>query len=414
MGTRVAPAVGAAGVFVVALLGGCASPGPPLPPTLKLPRVVVDLSAERAGDEVTLRWTTPALTTDRLAITESITAEVCREAIAAPPTSKLPLYRQTTPCMPVRTVEVKPGASEVVDPLPAGLTSATAGLLAYWVQLRNADGHTAGPSGALLVASGPAPARLDGLTGTATKAGVLLQWTPGAAGPAQGAGAGDVVEVDRTATDARRADARAGAGLGTGLGTGPGPKRASELMGAAKAPAEALFRVGVATGPNAAKDGGAIDHTAQVGHSYRYTAQRVRTVEFGGLKLEVRSAVSDAVTVEMRDVFPPEAPLGLVAVPGFAAVSDGAQRPTGASAIDLSWQPVMEPRVAGYRVYRRDLGGASPEVWRRVGPELVAVPGYRDVSVAAGQRYAYRVTAVGDAGSESGPSGEVAETAPGP
>jgi hypothetical protein len=161
----------------------------------------------------------------------------------------------------------------------------------------------------------------------------------------------------------------------------------------------------------APKDGGAVDHTAAIGHTYRYTVQRVREVALGGQRLEVRSAESDAVTVEVRDVFPPEAPAGLVAVPGFAGAAGGQ---TGGAAIDLSWQPDTEARVAGYRVYRRDIDGATPDAWRRVGPELVAVPAYRDLSVAAGQRYAYRVTAVSEAGNESGPSGEVVEGVPGP
>jgi len=40
------------------------------------------------------------------------------------------------------------------------------------------------------------------------------------------------------------------------------------------------------------------------------------------------------------------------------------------------------------------------------------VAAYRDLSVVAGHRYAYRVTAVSEAGNESGPSGEVVEIAP--
>src|SRR5579863_10782647 len=44
-------------------LAGCASPGPPLPPSLKLPEVVSSgLTATRVGDEVRLHWTTPART----------------------------------------------------------------------------------------------------------------------------------------------------------------------------------------------------------------------------------------------------------------------------------------------------------------------------------------------------------------
>ena len=65
--------------------------------------------------------------------------------------------------------------------------------------------------------------------------------------------------------------------------------------------------------------------------------------------------------VVMQDVFPPEAPVGLVAVPGPGS-------------IDLSWEAGAEPgaesgtrpgrvQVAGYRVYRRDEAGGE---WRRL------------------------------------------------
>jgi fibronectin type 3 domain-containing protein len=43
---------------------------------------------------------------------------------------------------------------------------------------------------------------------------------------------------------------------------------------------------------------------------------------------------------------------------------------------------------------------------------VVRVAAFRDVTVAFGQRYTYRVTAVSDAGNESAASGEVTETAP--
>jgi fibronectin type 3 domain-containing protein len=86
------------------------------------------------------------------------------------------------------------------------------------------------------------------------------------------------------------------------------------------------------------------------------------------------------------------------------------QRP----AIDLSWEPDLEPRVAGYRVYRRDLDGDAASVWQQLGSELMPMAAYRDLSVVAGRRYAYRVTAVSEAGNESAPSGVVVETAPVP
>src|ERR1035441_7007917 len=67
------------------LLAGCASPGPPLPPSLKLPEIVSASSetATRAGDEVRLHWTTPSRTTDKMLIAGPVTAEICREVLGA-------------------------------------------------------------------------------------------------------------------------------------------------------------------------------------------------------------------------------------------------------------------------------------------------------------------------------------------
>ena len=72
--------------------------------------------------------------------------------------------------------------------------------------------------------------------------------------------------------------------------------------------------------------------------------------------------------------------------PGQSAAQTGEQaapqiqRP----AIDLSWEPDLEPRVAGYRVYRRDLDGDAASVWQQLGSELMPMAAYRDLSVVAG------------------------------
>jgi hypothetical protein len=383
-----------AGAVVLALGSGCALPGPPLPPSLKLPAVVTDLSASRTGDAVTLRWTTPEDTTDKLPIKGPIVAEICRETLAATPTAAVGVkVAVTAPCAPVvGHVSVVPGESEMVDVLPAALASGAAQPLAYRVQLRNAAGHTAGPSAAVYAASGAAPEAIEGLRAKATKVGVVLEWRAEASVP-EDAGVG-AVELDRVWVDAP-ATTSGGKAAKSDLG----------LAAPAKEPVEARLRV------EAAEDaGGTTDRGAQIGHTYRYAAQRVRTLNVGGKMLEVRSVASASVTVAVRDVFPPETPVGLVAVPGFAGADDATRK----AAIDLSWEPDMDARLAGYRVYRRELDGTAPEVWRTLGAELVTVPAYRDLSVAAGQRYAYRVTAVSGAGNESGPSADVVETAPAP
>ncbi len=359
-------------VFVV----GCASPGPALPPSLNLPQVVSDLTVTRVGDEVRLRWTTPERTTDKLEIKGAISAEICRDAVAAPP-----VQASVRGCAAVMHLAMTPGVSEAWDRLPAGLVTGAARLLAYRVVLRNSVGRTAGASGAVYAAAGTAPAGVEGLKGTATKAGAMLEWR--AVG-----GGGDSVELDRTIVPAAAQTTTAV----------PQPivadaTAASEKKRSAKEAAELRLRIGV-------DPGGAIDRTARMGESYRYTAQRVRTVVVGGLSVEMRSAASGNVTVEMLDVFPPDAPLGLVASPGFEGTT-----PT----IDLSWEPGMEAGIAGYRVYRRDGAGGA---WVRLNAALVAMPAYRDASVVGGRQYGYRVTAVDAKGNESGPSGEVVETAP--
>jgi hypothetical protein len=296
--------------------------------------------------------------------------------------------------------------SEALDTLPAELTAQPAQLLAYRVQLRNAAGRTAGATPAVFASSGPAPHAVEELRGRATKAGVVLEWRPEAGGT-------EAVELDRiilqppTATTAATSSA-------TTTKADSGAAHKGGLPGAAKEPLESRFRAGTA-GPSAVDAGGTVDRTAQIDHSYRYTAERVRSVELGGLRLEVRSVASAEIPVEMKDVFPPEAPLGLVAVPGFAGaaevqVGEQAQR----AAIDLSWEPNLEPRVAGYRVYRRDLDGEATAIWRRLNSEPVTMAAYRDLSVVAGRRYAYRVTAVDATGNESARSDEVVETAPAP
>jgi len=287
--------------------------------------------------------------------------------------------------------------------LPAELLSGPARLLAYRVQLRNAAGRTAGPSPAVYAASGSAPAPIDDLRGNASKAGGVLEWKRLAIAAPAGALS---IMLERTTVEQPKTEAAkptAGASAG---------QRQLNLLGAPKEPTVESLRVGGTgdgSGVGGAVDpGGTVDRTAEVGQTYRYTAQRALTVVAGGQTLEVRSAPSSPVTVPMSDTFPPEAPSGLLAVPSFAGEPDAQ-----VAAVDLSWEPNIEPRIAGYRVYRRELGGEGAGSWRLLTAESVQVVAYRDLGVAAGERYVYRVTAVSGAGVESAPSAEVVVVGPG-
>ena len=364
---------------------GCASPGPPLPPSLNLPAELQagELSAARVGDEVRLSWTMPTQNTDKLLIRGRVTAVVCRDTVSGPGGVRGTAGKARggaavggkAQCAEVtRVTEASGAAATAVDRLPAELAEGPERLLAYRVELENAAGRTAGPSPAVYAAAGAAPKPVQGLGAEPTKAGVVLRWR------AAGAGNGsDWVELVRTTVSAPG---------GTTATAGQGG-----LPGAEKHPVEVRLRAGTEDA------GGTIDRTAELGYAYRYTAERVRAVTVGGQRLEERSGVSGGVEVAVRDVFAPDAPKGLVAAPGFAG-----EKP----AIELSWEPDVEPRLAGYRVYRREGAGE----WKRTGPELVTGAEYQDTAVTAGVRYEYRVTAVSSAGNESGPSDVTAETAP--
>ena len=384
-GRWAAPVVLAA---VAAFGTGCASPGHPSAPSLQIPRPASNLSATRQGDQVHLRWTTPSRTTDNVVLKAPITADICRTLVTSPARGT---PSGAVPCATVQSVVVRSGPSEATDQLPPQLATGPHGLLAYRVQLRGSLGKTEGPSLAAFAASGPPPPAIEDLRLTDTKDGALLQWTPH---PAESQAIELTRELVSTATPATPAPARTANPFRTRPGatepTNPGVTHLSAGLG---------------------DSGGALDRSAELGATYRYTAERVLTLVLDTHTLELRSAPSPAVPLTLRDIFPPAAPTALVATPGPGS-------------IDLSWDPATEQRVAGYRVYRADAGAgvnppgaaegaaAAPQQWTRLTQDLLTAPAYRDLSGASGHSYRYRVTAVGSSGNESQPSNEVAESAP--
>jgi len=365
------------------------------------------VSATRNGPTVTVRWTTPERTTDRLLIRGKVDAEVCREMVTVA-AGKVGTARRTAegvsgvagedearPCSAVvAKAVVQPSAvGEVIDTLTAELAAGPPRLLAYRVQLKNAAGRTAGASGEVFAATGDTPAAVENFRAHGAKTGVVLEWAV-----EKGAGGGSsndiAVELERTAVEQEGGAAETST-----------KDRTNSIAGLTTVKEPSVIRL--LAGEDGTTDaGGVVDRGAEMGHAYSYTAWRVRKVRVGGRQLEVRSPVSQAVTVMRADTFAPDAPAGLVAVPGLA--SQGIEtRP----AIDLSWEPNDEPRVAGYRVYRRDADASA--AWKMIsGAQMVTVGAYRDMNVIAGQRYAYRVTAVGLNGMESAQSNDSSESAP--
>jgi hypothetical protein len=388
----------AAAEALIVLVSGCASPGPPQPPSLNLPEVVKDLSAERVGDMVHLHWTTPEMTTDHIDIKSAMTAEICRVTGSTPAS-------QTPACTPISRLPVQSGPTQGAETLPPVLTADPPALLAYRVQIFNVHGHSAGLSAKAFTAGGAAPPPVEQLRATPTREGAMLEW--------QKKSTSATVELDRLPVGPdgvvveppqRKAASKSSSRLMMKKQPTAGqPKPASTprpLQMTAPAPIEVKLRT-----PIQPEDpGGTIDHTAQAGETYHYTAQRVRSVSLGGHTVELRSTVSSPATVAMRDTFPPHAPSGLEALPGGATPAD--------RSIDLSWTPDTDADLAGYIVYRQevDAKGVAAGTATRLNITPVVGPAYRDQTAMAGHRYAYRVTAVDTAGNESAPSAEVQET----
>lgn len=383
-----------AALAVAFLLTGCASPGPPKPPTLNLPKAVTDLTAERIANTVVLHWTTPEKNTDKLDVKGPISAEICREAGADASTAK-------PTCTPVLKFGVHPGPTQFVDTLPAPLAAGPAHLLVYRVRILNAAGRFSALSSPAFTAAGAAPAPIANLHATAVPAGVMVEWQP------VPSDTGINVELVRNDLDLAREQAAKAAAKPAPPAPQPTPKK-SKRNKPLVSTSSTSSKPNTGPGSNqpsaevhlsAASDAGTVDRTVHTGDTYTYTAQRVLTVDLDGHHLQLRGEQSSAITLQVRDIFPPAIPSGLAAVPNPASGTN--KQPS----IDLSWQPDTDADLAGYLVYR-SLGSGE---FTRLTPTAITAPAYSDITAAPGQRYSYRVTAIDTTGNESKPTAEVQE-----
>jgi hypothetical protein len=371
-------------------LAGCGTPAAPQPPSLKLPDRVTDLAAARAGNQVTLTWTVPRKSTDKLLLKDNVAVRLCR--------------REGTGegCNSVGSdLLIAPGASGAfAETLPAALTTGPPRPLDYFVELRNRKGRSAGLSNAAQVLVGVAPPPVTGLTAEVRKQGVVLRWT--ALGAAR--------ESSPTAIRLHRQ-----------LMNPPTAKPHEGLLAPPPEPLEENLLVASCAPEGGAGSCRALDKSIRFGQSYEYRAQRVARVTVNGKTLELDGEFSEPVRVEAQDIFPPAVPTGLVAVAstGENAAEPPAQNAASETAIDLSWQPVPDASLAGYIVYRREGVGAGANqnqaAWRRISPaQPLLSPAFHDSQVQPGHSYRYAVSAIGQNGHESPRSAEAVESAPTP
>lgn len=349
-----------AGVLALAAgLAGCGTPGPPQPPSLMLPAPVTNLAAVRTGDRVTLTWTMPRRTTDKVLLKGLIPIHVCRK-------------EGTGPCETAADMRLAPDKEgSFTETLSGGLTMGAPRPLRYFVELKNERGRSAGLSNPAEVLAGQSPAAVTGFAAELRRGGVVLRWTA--------AQSGEAIRLHRTWLNP------------------PAKKKSASLSEAPPEPVEQNLFV-------AKDEGRALDKSITFGHQYEYQAQRIARVEVDGKTLELAGPLSAAVRIDAEDIFPPAVPRGLAAV--ATPAGNGA-----AASIDLNWQPVSDADLAGYFVYRRE----GDQAWRRIsGDKPIVPPAFHDADVQAGHAYVYAVSAVSQTGRESARSASAEETVPNP
>jgi hypothetical protein len=357
--------------------GGCASIGPPLPPSLELPKPPTDLHAARKGDKVMLAWTIPARTTDRQSVRYLGKTRICRSVDSVLKQCEAPVEEAAPPAdfKGGKNSSAKKLKATFVDTLPSPLEHEhPTGFATYAVEALNTAGRGAGLSNQVHVPLVPTLPPFSDFSAQVTAQGVMITWQ-----------CSSTSERLREVTKYlfriyRRIEAAAG------------ETRIAEID-----------VTGCVANPPAEQDKtitSFLDQTFEWEKTYFYRAAVVSEVETPGKPtVEVEGDDTPEVKVFAHDVFPPGVPAGLQAV-----FSGPGQQPF----IDLIWAPVPAADLDGYNIYRHEEGAAAV----KLNSEPVKTPAFRDTQVASGKTFFYSVSAVDVRGNESGRSEEAAETVP--
>jgi hypothetical protein len=334
------------------------------------------LAVSRDGDVVTIRFTLPLRTTDNLPIRENaVKATLCLGPEGSP-CKIVPERQDITLKLTAGSSAAERAVTWTVN-LPPADTTGDPALLACRLRLSNLEDRTAGWSEPAYTASGVAPQPVDGLHAEETPAGILLGWQPG--GPNE-------VLIQRQSL-------------------APLPENKPDKKSNKKNANEPVWLASHAqlNGPQANQT---LDTAASEDVPYRYSAVHRRIVQLGQKKVELRSAISPAIQITWRNLFPPPSPTSFSAAPFTES---------GAFSVDLVWEPVEQRGLEGYIVTRQAIAadGSAIAPAQRLTPLPVTLPAFHDATAEAPARYKYSVQAVGHKGTESPPATVIVEpTAP--
>ncbi len=377
------------------LLAGCAQTGPPLPPSLELPKPPTDLRASRKGNQVTLSWSEPRLTTDRQSVRYIGPTLICRSveveiaecgnpagALAAP-SSNIPHKRGSARHAAQQSGSAHPAPQTYTDTLPTAMQQEDPSAeVTYAVEVLNRNGRGAGLSNRVRVAAVVTLAPPGDLAAALTGDGVVLTWT--SARESQNTSFSTSVQSSATSPT-----------------TSPSLQHRYRIYRREESSGKDVIAGEVAAGePGAAHF---TDSSFEWERTYLYRIAAVSIVKLSEREVQVEGDDSAPVRVVAHDVFPPAVPAGLQ-----AAYSGEGQKPF----VDLIWAPVTNSDLAGYNVYRCEANVAAEKTAIKLNSELVKTPSYRDSAVASGKSYSYSVSAVDVRGNESQRSEEASEAVP--
>jgi len=366
--------------WCLAWLSGCASIGPPLPPSLELPKPPTDLHASRKGNKVTLTWSIPERTTDRRRVRYLGKTEICRGLEPVLRACSKPVGESAPPAnLPAGEKPPAKKMAESTDTLSENLEREHPDSFAtYAIEVLNAAGRGAGLSNQVHVPLVPTLMPFADFAARITAQGVRLTWKCPENASAR------IPDVTyrfriyrRPITDekeTRIADLDAAAcAIGTESGKGRNLPEA-----------ESSF----------------LDQTFEWQKTYSYHGTVVSVIKAPGEPgMEIEGDDTPEVKVFANDVFPPAVPGGLQAV-----FSGPGQSPF----VDLVWTPSTDADLAGYNVYRTEDG--QPPI--KLNSKLVPAPAFRDMQVQPGRTYFYSVSAVDAHGNESSRSEAASESVP--
>ncbi|MHB8734853.1 MAG: fibronectin type III domain-containing protein [Terriglobales bacterium] len=327
-----------------AVLGlGCGQVGPPLPPSPNLLAAVTDLSAERRGETLHLAWTAPLHNSDGTAPRGAAALEVCAwpTGVAFTPDGACsqPLLQKkgaTWAALPA-TLELP------ISTLRQRVPGTEAALAVRYV---NERGRSLGWSRAVTAPLAPAAPVPTDVTAALSPVGIRLAWQEASTDP------GVTVRVYRRTV-------------------------ASDMKSRPSADPVMLAEL-------PAVQTNFLDGSVERKQAYTYTLRSYR--DLGSASPEgVESEATPPLQIVYRDIFPPNVPSGLQAL----------RLPGGSSGVDLTWDAVPAPDLAGYNVYRRV--GAE---WEKRNTTLLLTPVFHDPDMPT-QSVAYSVTAVDESGNES-------------